>query len=224
MTTKDDWKSFEELFEQHAGLSFEKQINFSEVIGSEPWQFDMGTGSISFGENLSFSVQIIGSLSFNDNSWMWGWANTKSGIPEHLLQKSNALKKLGEEKQIKELIEAHYSVDPNFEHKIGMIACGVFNANSYYCANYGQGTLVVIIDDKSIPKINMDNIERVMTSFPEFITTMDINHKSAFKNYLLDRGFQIKVEASKIEGLKNAKTITADFDTLDRLKNLNGTL
>ena len=145
---KTDYKNLEEIIEQNAGLSFEKQMIFSDIIGSSAWELNMEKGKIMFG-NLEFSIQIIGSLSFNNNSWMWGWANTQSRMPENLLIQSNQLKEIGEKKNIKELTDGHFNVEKGFEHKIGMMACGLFNSKSYYCANYGQGTLVVTIDDKN---------------------------------------------------------------------------
>ncbi|TAJ11381.1 hypothetical protein DMA11_17220 [Marinilabiliaceae bacterium JC017] len=220
--SKHNWESFEELLEQNAGLSFEKQMIFGEVIGSSSWQFDMNSGSISFGDKLVFPVQVIGSLSFNDSSWMWGWANSQSGIPENLLQQANRLRALGEEKQIKELTEGHISVDEGFEHKIGMICCGVFKSGSYYCANYGQGTLVVTIDSDIIPSVDNDKHKKILTNFSQLISNIDVNHKSAFINYLIDRGFQLKIEENKIEGLRNGLVITGEFDESGKLKNLNG--
>ncbi|WP_373284676.1 DUF6882 domain-containing protein, partial [Polaribacter pacificus] len=92
---KSDFDNFQDLVEQNAGLSFEKQMIFGDVIGSSAWKLDMGKGNISFG-NLEFPIQIIGSLAFDNNSWMWGWANTQSGIPENLLKQSNQLKQIGE--------------------------------------------------------------------------------------------------------------------------------
>ncbi|MEH0157731.1 DUF6882 domain-containing protein [Limibacter armeniacum] len=221
---KPDWYSLNELLSLHAGLSLEKQLIFGDVIGDNSWQFDMGSGTISFGDNLTFPVQVIGSLSFNDNSWMWGWANAQSGIPEHLLEQSMQLKSIGEEKKVKELVEGHFSVEENFEHKIGMIACGYFSSKSYYCANYGQGTLVVTIDSDQIPAIEKSRLEKVITVFPQLIGNIELNHKEAFVNYLIDRGFQLKVEEDKIEGLNGGKLIVGEFDQLSRLKSLNGKL
>lgn len=218
---KADFNSLEELIEQNAGLSFEKQLVFRDIIGSSAWELDMGKGSIFFG-TLEFPIQIIGSLAFNNNSWMWGWANTQSGMPENLLIHSNQLKEIGEQKNIEELTEGHFNVDEGFEHKIGMTACGLFNSKSYYCANYGQGTLVVTIDDKKIPTVDFSKIEKILTSFPQLISGTELNHRNTFKNYLIDREFGLNISESKIEGLKNNKIIIAEFDELNRLKSLNG--
>ncbi len=220
-TKKKEINTLEELIEQNAGLSFEKQLVFGDVIGTNNWELDMQQGKIIFGP-LVFPIQIIGSLAFNNNSWMWGWANTQSGMPKHLLDQSNQLKKIGEQKNIPELMEGHFTVNRGFEHKMGMAACGVFNAKSYYCANYGQGTLVVTIDDNKIPAIDKNNIEKILTTFPQLISAIDLNHKNTFQNYLIDREFELCISDNKIEGLRNGKVITGEFDELDRLKSLNG--
>jgi len=218
---KSDFENFQELVELNAGLSFEKQMIFSDVIGSNAWELDMGRGRIFFGA-LDFPIQIIGSLAFNNNSWMWGWANTQSGMPENLLVQSNQLKEIGQQKNINELMERHFNVEKGFEHKIGMMACGVFNTKSYYCANYGQGTLVVTIDDSKIPEVDKNKLEKVVANFPQLISSMDLNHKNTFKNYLIDRDFKLNISENNIEGLKNNKILIAEFDKLNRLKSLNG--
>lgn len=221
--TKPDFNTFLELLDQNAASSLEKQFLFGDIIESKPWQLDMSLGTISF-EELTFPIQIIGSLSFNNNSWMWGWANTQSGIPENLLIQSNQLKNIGTDKNITELTDAHFQVTEGFEHKIGMIACGLFNSKCYYCANYGQGTLVVTIDSDLIPEIDTNKAEKVLTHFPQVISSIDVNHKNAFINYLIDKEFQIAITPNTVEGMKNESTITANFDTLGRLTSLNGSI
>lgn len=216
-------QSFDDLVENYAGLSFEKQFVFGDVIGDNGWQLDMNTATIVFGD-VSFPIQVIGSLSFNTSSWMWGWANTQSGIPENLLLQSNKLKEFGEEHTIKELVEPHFNVDENFEHKIGMVACGLFNSKSYYCANYGQGTLVVTIDDTKIPVIDKSKLEKVLTIFPQLISSINLAHKSTLENYLIDRDFKLCISDKEIKGLKDGKVVTAEFDDLGRLQSLSGKL
>lgn len=221
--TKQNCNTFLEMLEQNIALSLEKQGNLADIIDSKSWQFDMNEGTISF-EDIILPIQIIGSLSFNNNSWMWGWANSKSGIPENLLIQSNKLKAIGEEKNIEELTNPHFHVEENFEHKIGMIACGIFNSKSYYCANYGQGTLVVTIDDDAIPAIDKSKPEKVMTNFPQAISSFDVNHKNVFINYLIDREIPLKITNNSIEGKKDNNIIIANFDELNRLTSLNGEL
>lgn len=220
--SKTSFSTFDELVSQHAAMSLEKQSVLGEVIGTNSWNFDMTKGMLSFGGSLQFPVQVIGSLSFLDKSWMWGWANAKSGIPEHLLVQSKQLKSLGDEKNIRELMEGHYNVSDGFEHKIGIIACGIFKSKCYYCANYGKGTLVVTIESDKIPAIDISREDKILTFFPQVISSIDTNHKSAFINYLIDRGFKLFIEKAKVQGLRTKTVIEAEFDEMDRLVKLSG--
>ncbi len=217
--SKPDFNSFSDLLEQNGVLSFEKQLNFGEVIGSSSWQFDMDKGEISFGGDLIFPVQIIGSISFSDNSWMWGWANKQSGMPEQLLVQSNKLKEIGERKNIDELKNPHFNVDGRFDHQMGMIACGIFESNCYYSANYGKGSLICTIDSPKIPNLKKDFI-KILSIFSQFVAGFEISHKEAFKNYLIDKEYLIKVYNDVISGLNDQTIIRAEFDDLGRMKNI----
>lgn len=219
---KTDFKNFTDLVDQHAGCAFEKQQNFNDLTGDLAWNIDLNTATLSFG-NLDFPIEVIGSLSFNDYSWMWGWANSKSGIPENLLQSSLDLKQIGEEKQIEEFTKGHFGVTEGFEHKMGIVASGLLNADAYFCANYGQGTMVLTLKSDKIPKIDTNKLEKVLTTFPQLIGGIDLNHKEAFKNYLIDRNFELNLSSkNKVEGLRNNTVLVAEFDELNRLQSLNG--
>lgn len=219
---KNDWHTFDELLEQNIALSFEKQLLFEETIGSKSWMFDMKSGTITFGDSLSFPVQIIGSFSYINKTWMWGWANSESKLPKQLLKQSYQLKKLGKSKQIEELILGTFRVDQGFEHKIGMIACGLFNSKSYYCANYGDGTLVLTIDADNSSGIDKDYYTKILSTFPQLVKSMHFNHKKAFVNYLIDRDFKVKFKSNSVIGDRNGKQIIGNFDDNSRLIDIEG--
>ncbi|SNR14834.1 DUF6882 domain-containing protein [Tenacibaculum jejuense] len=214
---------FTDLLYENAGLSFEKQIIFNEITGDSSWNINLNEGKLYFGE-LSFPIQVIGSLSFNDYSWMWGWANAKSGIPENLLVKANELKSFGEKHQIEEFIDGHFYVEEGFEHKMGMIAVGLLNADAYFCANYGQGTMVIAINSETIPKIEFDRLEKIPTTFPQLIGAIELDHKASFISYMESRKLDISAENNTIIASRNGKKIIASFDDLSRLKNLQAEL
>jgi len=220
---KPDFQSFNDLLNQHAGLSFEKQQNFSELTKGLAWNINIGRGILSFG-NIDFPIAVIGSMSFTDYSWMWGWANEKSGIPKKLLGNTLKLKEIGEQKQIEEFTDGHFKAGEGFEHKMGLIASGLLGADAYFCANYDQGTMLVSLSTNRIPKINNNSVKQVLATFPKLIKGIDLNHEQAFKNYLIDRSIKFNMQGNKIEGRKNGKVITAEFDDLNRLTSLNGKL
>ena len=215
--------TFDRLVERHAGLSFEKQHLLAEVIGSGPWQLDMADGEISFGE-LRLPIQIIGSLAFDANSWMWAWANTASRMPEPLLANARELRRRGEALGIPELTTPTFEATPQLEHRIGLLACGAFGASSYYSANYGKGTLVVTVDSSHVPAVDPARVERILTTFPQLISAVPLDHRNALINYLLDRDFALDVQPSRVEGLRDGQPISAEFDDAGRLTALRGKL
>lgn len=100
------------------------------------------------------------------------------------------------------------------------MACGLFNSKSYYCANYGQGTLVLTIGDNGIHEIDNNKVEKVLTVFPQLISSLDLNHRSTFKNYLIDRNFKLIDSENTIKGLLNEQLIVAELDSTNRLTSL----
>ena len=103
-----------------------------------------------------------------------------------------------------------------------MIACGMLNADAYFCANYGQGTMVVTVKSAAIPKIDKNNLSKILTIFPQVISGVSLNHKEAFKSYLIDREVAFTTSGNLIEGKQNGKGVVAEFDEHNRLKNLKG--
>ena len=82
--------SLEELLVPFGPIGHEKQLRFAEAIGPLPFQFDMQKGKITFGEQYKFPVQILGTFSKSQETFMWAWANVHSGIPAQLLKQSNS--------------------------------------------------------------------------------------------------------------------------------------
>lgn len=207
----------EMLYNKHALLSFSKQQLLGDSITDKPWQFDMSEGLLTFQGGYSYPMQVIGSLSFLDNTWMWAWANEQSQIPEKLLEQSHALKVYGQKNGIEELITSKLSVKQGFEHKIGMIASGHFETEAFYCANYGKGTVVVTINKNKLFWPELKKIEFVVTSDPRIVTSLDVDHRSALFYFLEAFEFEVLSKGDKLVGTKKEAVVTAEFDRQGRL-------
>ncbi|PSL48010.1 hypothetical protein CLV51_102870 [Chitinophaga niastensis] len=215
-------KSKQELIERYGGIGLDKQNDLSDVIGDNDWNVEVTKGEISFGDHLVFPMQIIGTLSHTSGTYLWAWANTQSGFPEHLLQQALQLKKYGEENQIDYLTNRTFNAEINDLHFLGMVASGMFRSSAYYVADYGQGALLVTIKSDLIDNIHTENHHRILTVFPQLISLFEMNHQLALKHYLTARGYEITADSDKLAATKNGNNITADFDELSRLTRLNG--
>lgn len=215
-------KSEQELIEKYGGIALEKQHNFGNMVGDLSWNVDMQTGEISFGDKFIYPFQILGTFSHSSETWLWAWANERSGISDNLMKQARALQKYGEENEIALLRNSEFDATKNDLHLIGLIASGMFNSSGYYLANYGQGTMCVTIKSDKIDKNHENSHHSILTVFPQLISLFEMNHKNALINYLQAKGYETKDDNNVLTGSKEGKVIKAEFDELFRLTKLNG--
>lgn len=212
----------QELIERFGGIAFDKQYDFATVIGNNNWNIDMSKEEISFGPNLDFPMQVLGTFSHSSETWLWAWANTKSGLSEHITQQALQLKKYGEDQEIDLFSNSSFDFSKDELHRIGLIASGMFDASAYYIADYGQGAMLVTIKSDLVDRQRQDDHPRILSVFPQLISQFEMNHKIALQWYLEEKGYKISEQGAQLIATKGGDRITAEFDELSRLTNLNG--
>ncbi|MEI2274554.1 hypothetical protein OHD16_20570 [Sphingobacterium sp. ML3W] len=212
----------QELIERFGGIAFDKQYDFATVISNNNWNIDMTKEEISFGPNLDFPIQVLGTFSHSSETWLWAWANTKSGLSENITQQALQLKKYGEDQGIDLFSNNSFDFSKDELHRIGLIASGMFDASAYYIADYGQGAMLVTIKSNVLDRQYQDDHLRILSVFPQLISQFEMNHKIALQWYLEKKGYKISEQGAQFIATKGGDTITAEFDELSRLTNLNG--
>ena len=210
------------LLERYAAIACDKQNDLYEVIGDNSWNADMDAGTISFGPALVFPLQVLGTFSHSSETWLWAWANVQSNLPPRLLTQADQLRAYGEQHGIELLTVSEFDATDMDLHTIGCIASGMFGASGYYLANYGQGTMLVTIKSEQIGQLPKNNFARITTSFPQVISTFEMQHRPAFIQYVSQKGYSVTETADTVSAAVDFGTITATFDHLGRLANPNG--
>ncbi|TDO83295.1 hypothetical protein EV143_102564 [Flavobacterium chryseum] len=211
-----------DFLEKFGAVALEKQRNLFGVTGGLSWNVDMGKEEITFGDHLTFPMQVLGSFSHSSETWLWVWENKAGGYAESVMKQALLLKQYGEENNIDLLTVGKFDAVENDLHLIGMIAVEMFNASGYYLGNYGQGTMVVTIKSDTIDKVESEELSRILTVFPELISTFEIqNHKNAFTNYLSQKGYELTSNGNEIKAEKNENVINAAFNEDNLLTKLN---
>lgn len=212
-----------DFLEKFGASALEKQRNLYDVTGGLSWNVDMDKEEITFGDHLTFPMQVLGSFSHSSETWLWIWENKAGGYAESVMKQALLLKQYGEENNIDLLAVGKFDAVENDLHLIGMIAVEMFNGSGYYLGNYGQGTMVVTIKSDIIDKVESEELARILTIFPELISTFEIqNHKNAFTNYLTQKGYQLTLNGNEIKAEKNENVINAVFNENNLLTKLNG--
>jgi hypothetical protein len=139
-----DQATFTDLFEEAIASSFDKQLAFCDLIGHANWSVSLSDGQIVFGGQRSYAIQIIGSESAIDHTWLWGWANTASNIPPVLLRDALQLQSKGQELGVYELTTALLPLSADIDgHHLSSIASTLCQADAYYRCLYDGGALFV---------------------------------------------------------------------------------
>jgi hypothetical protein len=212
-----------DFLEKFGALALEKQRNLFSVTGGLSWNVNIDKEEIIFGENITFPIQLLGSFSHSSETWLWIWENKAGGYNESAMKQALLLKQYGEENNIDLLKVGKFDAVENDLHLIGMIAVEMFNSSGYYLGNYGQGTMVVTIKSDLIDKSESEELSRILTVFPELISTFEIqNHKNAFTNYLSQKGYELTSNGNEIKAQKNENVINAIFNDDNLLIKLNG--
>ena len=212
----------QELLERYAALAFDKQNDLHQVIGDKSWNVDMDLGTISFGPQLAFPLQVLGTFSHSSETWLWAWANTQSDQPAHLLRQARQLQAYGEQHDIELLTASGFDATQQDLHVIGSIASGMFGASGYYLANYGPGTMVLTIKSEQIDQVPKNDFARISSVFPQVIGVFELNHRPAFIHYLTQKGYSTTEAADAVSAAVDFGTLTATFDHLGRLVSLKG--
>lgn len=213
---------FDGLLEKLGAVNLDKQHSLAELIGSSDWSIDLDTKMISYANGIEFPIQIIGTYSFSSETWLWAWANEASNIPEELLLDANILQQYGIENNIEVLFVPELPADTTDVHTIGMIASGLTNSSAYYAANFGEGIILVTIKSPQIDLVEFNEQARILTVFPDLISTFELIHSEALKSYLKARNYNIEENNNELIANKGNNIITATFDNDGRMTNFNG--
>lgn len=210
------------LLECYAALAFDKQNDLYEVIGDSSWNVDVHAGTIAFGPQLVFPLQILGTFSHSSQTWLWAWANAQSNLPAGLLSQSEQLRTYGVRYSIDLLTASEFAATEKDLHIIGCVASGMFGASGYYLANYGQGTMVVTVASELIDQVPKNDFVRIPYTFPQVISVFEMNHRPAFLQYVTQKGYSVTETTNSVSVALSSGILTATFDELGRLTNLQG--
>lgn len=216
--------AFTQTLAKYAGTSFARQLALADVLGGRPWSVDMDAGEIRFAADLKFPIQILGSHSFQDDTWLWGWANSASNLPQSLLQGVGAVRRAGEDLGVSELVEPKFHLGSITDHMVAMLCAGLVKDSAYYRAPYGQGALFVLLGGLPVEVLARVSGPRVTTVVTELISQFDLDHRQMVKSFLDQQEFEIVDDQARLTAVRADAHVQVEFDKAGRLTNISGTL
>lgn len=213
--------TLQELFETHAALSLEKQHALSELIGDHAWNLQLDAGTLSFGQQHTFDIQILGTESTVSQTWLWAWANRGNEIPARLLDCAQEVRELGQTQDISEFTVEQSPLEVVSGHYLALIACGLCRADCYYRAPYEGGAVFVLLRAPEVRAKLGESAERLAMVFRQLISEFDVNHRKAFASYVAQKRYAVQQTANQITATSPAREkVAATFDRIGRLTDL----
>ncbi|MEL7233895.1 MAG: DUF6882 domain-containing protein [Chloroflexota bacterium] len=217
--------TFETLLLQHAALAYEKQLFLGTIIGQRGWSYNLSNGQIAFGDDLRYSMQIMGTETTASQSWLWAWANTASRIPPQLLVAANTVKSYGERNSVPALYTPTVTLPPGTSvHYVAMVASGLYKARAYYRMPFEGSALFVLIDDPAFPLDPRHPVQRVAETFPRFLASVPLgDHRTMFTGYVEGYNMLTRTEDSTIRAIypEDRRMVTAQFDAAGSMLAIN---
>ena len=214
--------SEQELLEQFAAIGLDRQLDLSEVIGDNNWNVDLAKSEISFGEDLTFAMQALGTFSRQSGTWLWAWANSQTPYTEAGTQQARQLRQYSEANGIALLANPDCEATADDLHRLGLMAVGLLQADAYYLADYGQGIMLVTLTDPQLAAAHPKDDLRIFRVFSEVISQFELRHQPALAAYLTAKGYEVAASPHALTAHKNGTPVTAEFDELGRLTKFGG--
>ena len=158
--------TFEQLLADHAVAALDRQLHLADVIGDRRWAVDLKAGTLTFGDDLPFRAQLLGTQSDETDTFSRAWDHPSRPAHTNLAETVRAA---GQRLAIPELTDRKIAVtDAVHAHTLGMIAVGVTDA------------IVMLIHDPAFPKpANEFALLHAATVIPQVLMAVELDHHRA---------------------------------------------
>lgn len=215
--------AFQHLLSIHAGPATARQLALLDFLGPRGWHLDVHSGHCAFGTDLRYPIQLLGTESQADGSWLWAWANSASQLPDALLTSARRLRDLGVARDIAELRNAQFDLDEQ-GHALAAVASGLIGDCCYYRGPYEGGAVYFLVFGLPAELFAPVPMPRAINLLMQAVSAFAVNGRQLTRSFLQAQGFTISATDEGIEARRGADTLVAQFDELDRLIDVHGTL
>jgi hypothetical protein len=142
MTTEEK-SAFDDRLQTAYCPAMIRQKAFGEYLNGRNWNLDLKIGIVKFGDDLVFPIQLLGSYSELEGTWLWCWDNPGvGGWPQKILEGAQKLRDLGGIFNLSCFPLEHIS-----GHEIAMVCSELLGQVPYYRGPYANGALFFLVQE-----------------------------------------------------------------------------
>jgi hypothetical protein len=208
----------------HVATALGRQFAFAEFLGQRSWGVDIGSGTVTFGDDLSFPIQLLGTESHKSGTWLWAWANTQSNLPPQLLRAAEWLREYGREHAVSELTEKSFPLTTADGHKLSLLAAGL-TGRGYYRGPYEGGALFFLVDGLPASVLAPVPPARVIGVMTEALQSYELDHRAVVEGFLTQQGFAVSSGPAIIAATHpSGSSLQVQIDELGRVRGFEASL
>lgn len=226
------------LYHRHVAAAYDRQRRLADFLdrnaSGQGWNYTISTATLELGA-IRFEAFYLGSHADPDNSWLWAWCNPHLNLTPDNRELGDAIRKLGRDANIPAIAaEGQVScadllgpaVSPHTAHVIAAVVAGELGFDAYYTIPFEHGRAAAVIRDDRLRADVPNPVARIVTVFPQAISALPVpNHRVAFVAYARWYGLAVKEAPQGVSVLNKGKEVVkAEFDHLQRLTELTGTV
>lgn len=187
------------LFATHAAGALEKQRHLASLVGARRSRFDLSGGRLSFGDDLEFAVQILGTET--RDSWSWAWAGTVSGLHPRLLKACGKIMEYGGEHGMAALTQPTVPLEGGLTaHHLAMISSALADGDAYFRCEIGPLAVYVLIHDPDYLRMKDLDPGRMLVVFDQLMENFPVAPRLALEGYLAFHGIEAREEEGRLVG------------------------
>ncbi|SDS99375.1 DUF6882 domain-containing protein [Actinoplanes derwentensis] len=214
--------SFDDLFAQHVATGMARQLALADLLGDRGWQLDLNAGLVTFGSDLRYPVQLLGTESHSDGTWLWAWANSGSNLDPNLLQLAGWLREHGRLEGVRELTEPTLRLDRADGHRLSLVASGL-TGRSYYRGTYNGGAIFFHLDNLPARVRGAVPPAKTFTVLGQVLQAFAVDHRTVVVAFLKQQGWRVDDTPNGVAGRHgDGSQIRVTFDHLGRVSDMTG--
>lgn len=113
------------------------------------WDYDLDVGTLTFSQEgvtrVAASIEVVGTTSDTDNTWLWSWAN--STLPFCVTSAIRNVKSFGEKEGITELTSSILANNDHLGWAMSAVATKILGARGAYRCPSKNGFIYLIYND-----------------------------------------------------------------------------
>lgn len=187
------------------------------VIGDRSWNVDVRARTINFGEK-SFPCGILGSENTQEGTWLWGWANTESNLPEMFIAPSRRAKRTLS--AVPEFAAGKFMLDEiHTGHNLAMVSVGASDNNVCYYRCPVDDFLSIFVQIEELPGEVFAPLPlgELMKVYVDVISRFYCDHRLLAAGMLYQNGYEFTVEGAVMTAFAKGSALTLAFEETDGL-------